>query len=76
MNETEHLNWAKARALEYVDRGDCKQAYVSMRSDISKHEALYKRYRPYFATVFDSRFHSGQLSTPKAMREWIEGFSG
>jgi hypothetical protein len=36
----EHLAWAKARALEYVDAGDCVNAMGSLISDLGKHEEL------------------------------------
>ena len=40
MNREEHLEWAKSRAREYLDRGDAAQAVTSMLSDLSKHEEL------------------------------------
>jgi hypothetical protein len=40
MNRTEHLAWAKTRALEYVARGELGEAYLSFRSDMNKHEEL------------------------------------
>ena len=33
----EHLIWAKARAHEYLDRGDNVNAMTSMLSDLQKH---------------------------------------
>jgi NADH:ubiquinone oxidoreductase subunit E len=33
----EHLIWAKARAHEYLDRGDKISAMISMLSDLQKH---------------------------------------
>jgi hypothetical protein len=38
MNRSEHLQWCKNRALEYVDAGDNQQAMSSMISDLRKHE--------------------------------------
>lgn len=72
MNRAEHLAWAKARALEYVDRGDTTGAIASMVSDLSKHE--------------DTAGHSalpltgmlmlnGHLSAPADVRRHIEGFN-
>jgi hypothetical protein len=40
MTRDEHLAWAKARALEYLDRGDIREAVASMLSDLSKHPDL------------------------------------
>jgi hypothetical protein len=33
----EHLDWCKARALEYLNRGDLSNAVASMASDMTKH---------------------------------------
>jgi hypothetical protein len=33
----EHVEWAKARAMEYVVVGDFNQAIASMGSDLNKH---------------------------------------
>ena len=38
ITRTEHLDWCKERALEYVEVGDFPQAMASMVSDLSKHE--------------------------------------
>lgn len=38
MTRTEHLAWAKTRALEYLDAGDVPNAVASWTSDLSKHE--------------------------------------
>lgn len=40
MTRQEHLDWAKQRALEYLDRGDLQNAVTSMGSDLSKHPDL------------------------------------
>lgn len=36
----EHLEWAKARALEYIDRGSVAGALASIASDFNKHGEL------------------------------------
>jgi len=33
----EHLQWAKDRAIEYLDRGDIRNAITSFMSDLGKH---------------------------------------
>lgn len=33
----EHLEWCKARAREYLDRGDVANGITSMMSDLDKH---------------------------------------
>jgi hypothetical protein len=42
MTRDEHLQWAKARALAYLDRGELQNAITSMLSDLSKNEDLAK----------------------------------
>jgi hypothetical protein len=37
MTRSEHTEWCKARAREYLDMGDVKGAVTSMLSDMSKH---------------------------------------
>lgn len=34
----EHLDWAKARAIEFLDNGDNRQALASIASDLNKHD--------------------------------------
>jgi len=38
MNRSEHLQWCKDRALEYVDEGNPAEALASMMSDLGKHD--------------------------------------
>lgn len=35
---TEHLQWCKDRAKEYIDRGDLSNALASFFSDMGKHD--------------------------------------
>lgn len=37
MTREEHVAWCRQRALEYLNRGDVKNAVASMMSDINKH---------------------------------------
>ncbi len=37
MNAAEHFEWAKARAIEYVDMNDAAGAMSSFVSDLNKH---------------------------------------
>jgi len=41
-SRAEHLAWAKARALEYVDAGNIMQAMASLTSDLTKHDETHK----------------------------------
>lgn len=36
MSGPEHLAWAKQRAIEFLDRGDIKNALTSLASDLTK----------------------------------------
>ncbi len=38
MNRAEHMTWCKARANEYVNRGELVEGVTSMMSDLSKHD--------------------------------------
>lgn len=68
----EHLEWCKKRALEYVDRGDTKNAWASMVSDLSKHPET----RGHIAVELGSQmFAGGMLSSTAEMRRFIEGFN-
>ena len=72
MNRTEHLDWAKARALEYVDMGDRANAIASLLSDLSK--------RPETAShggndLTVTLIMGGQLDTDEKVRKHIEGFN-
>jgi CO dehydrogenase/acetyl-CoA synthase alpha subunit len=72
MTRDEHLAWAKKRALAYVERRELLNAHGSFVSDLSKHDelaVLLKR-----AIREAHRLIGGELSTPRAMREWIESF--
>ncbi len=71
MTRSEHLAWAKKRALEYLPHKP-GEAFSSMCSDLHSHEYL--------------RTHSGiqmgmtllllgVLKDPEKVREWIEGFN-
>jgi hypothetical protein len=40
MTRAEHLQWAKNRAMEYVNAGDYRNAVTSMMSDLNKHDDL------------------------------------
>lgn len=38
MNRSDHLQWCKDRANEYLDRGNVSEGVASMISDMGKHE--------------------------------------
>lgn len=72
MNRTQHLEWAKARAREYLDDGDPKGALASFYSDMEKHDEL-KDHRALRDTTM--LLLGGYLETVEAMRKAIEGFN-
>lgn len=37
MTRSEHLQWCKDRAIEYIHSGDIQQGITSMMSNLSKH---------------------------------------
>jgi len=72
MNREEHLRWAKARAYEYCDAGNVNDAFASFVSDLGKHPKLAEH--PEIGQGM-MMMVMNQLSTPQAMRKWIEGFN-
>jgi hypothetical protein len=70
MTRSEHLAWAKARALEYLARGDVKEALTSMISDLNKHSATRRMASECGPlAVLLIVYHS-----PRLARRFIEGF--
>ncbi|WP_445626626.1 hypothetical protein [Nostoc sp. DSM 114167] len=72
MNRTEHLDWAKHRANEYLNQGLLILAWQSFSSDLLKHEKL--RNHPGLQ-IGIQKLVLGQLQTESAMRKFITDFS-
>ena len=70
MNRTEHLQWCKDRALEYVEQNDLKNAFASFQSDMRKHLETNRHLALEMGTML---LIGGQLSTAKQMSDWITG---
>jgi hypothetical protein len=70
MTRTEHLAWAKQRALEYVDRGERASAIASMISDLRKHPELERS-----ADVAVMLMLTADLRRPDSVRRFIDGFN-
>jgi fructose-1-phosphate kinase PfkB-like protein len=68
-SRADHMAWAKARAIEYVEAGDAKNALASLLSDLSKHPDTAGLAK--FATA------AGLLhvNSVPAMRSFVEGFA-
>jgi hypothetical protein len=69
MTRDEHMAWCKARALEYVDRGELVDAVASMGSDLGKHPET----KPSDGLLFIGMFAAADHDTA-GVRRWIEGF--
>lgn len=67
-----HLAWCKQRALEYCDAGDTQGAFASMASDLDKHEGTRGHIGVQLGMM---QMMGGMLSTPAAMRHFIDGFN-
>lgn len=72
MERADHLKWCKTRALEYVDRGDLTNAFMSMLSDLQKHQETANHIGIQLGMV---QHMSGLLDTDRAMRDFILGFN-
>lgn len=70
MSREEHLQWAKARALRYVEAGETDNALASFFSDLRKHADL--RDHPVLQ-LGGLLFFGGRLQTTEAVRSLIEG---
>jgi hypothetical protein len=73
MTETyaEHLAWAKARALEYMDLGELEMAVSSMTNDMTKHMDSDQAVAQAMA---GTRLLLAESLSEKAIRAWIEAF--
>ena len=69
---SEHLQWCKDRAIEYVDNNDLGQAFASFMSDMGKHLETRNHMALEMGTTL---LLSGNLSTSDQMRDWILGFN-
>lgn len=68
----EHLDWAKKRALDYIENGYFHEAYQSMALDLRDHPET----KNHSGIVLGLQLKlSGLLGDPDSMREFIEGFN-
>jgi hypothetical protein len=72
MTRAEHLNWAKQRALEYVNDGDIANAIASLLSDLGKHPETAEHGAIGFTGML---MLGGHLNHPDEVRTLIEGFN-
>ena len=71
MTRDEHLEYAKKRALEYIDKGDFKMAYPSIVSDLSRCPELKDHSHIKMGIMM---LMNGLLDSAESMRVFIEGF--
>jgi hypothetical protein len=71
MNRSEHVEWAKKRAIEYVDQGDLTSAIASMTSDLGKHPETVNH--PGLPLILMEAMGGRQLRAD-SVRRWIDGF--
>lgn len=71
MTRSEHLNWAKARALEYLDRGDLANALTSFCSDMNKHDETKQAVADLMPLGMLEVMHNNE----HGLRNWINGFN-
>lgn len=72
MTRSQHLAWAKERAIEYADQGDTACAVNSLASDLGKHPETAGHPGIQLMTMLAV---SGEFSRPGRLREFIEGLS-
>lgn len=72
MTRTEHMQWAKKRALQYVEIGSLQEAYSSIASDLQKHKETANHIGIQLGMM---QMISGMLDTKAAMRDFINGFN-
>jgi len=72
MERSEHLQWCKDRANEYVEQNDTQQAFASFMSDMGKHPETSNHLALEMGMTL---LLSGNLSNAHQMKEWINGFN-
>ena len=72
MDRWKHLQWAKDRALEISARGDYKDAFTSMASDLSKHKDTEGHLGIELGLMM---LIGGHLNSQPEMDKFINGFN-
>jgi hypothetical protein len=71
-SRAEHLQWAKERALQYVDANELEAAFTTMASDLQKHKETAGHVG---VTLGLLQKLGGHLNTQDSMRDYINGFN-
>ena len=69
---SEHLEWCKQRANEYVEQNDLQQAFASFFSDMRRHDETKNHMGLDLGLTLLMGNH---LSTQQQMKTWINGFN-
>lgn len=72
MTRSEHMQWCKDRANDEIDRGNIQEGFMSMVSDLGKHPETQGHIGIELGMM---QLMGGFLSTPDAMRKFINGFN-
>ena len=75
MTRSEHLEWCKKRAREYVARGELLDAVTSMMSDLSKHPETTNSTTGIMAQLGVFTAVQAQNGDRDAVVRFIEGFN-
>lgn len=73
MNAAEHFEWAKGRALEYLDIGDMPAAMASLISDLGKHKGTEQIMHPDLQGLLVGEY---LLAGGEGVRRFITGLAG
>lgn len=72
MTRTEHLQWAKDRAMEYLHEGNLINAVASMGNDLCKHDEL----KNHVAIPLGMQLLLlGDFDKKALITRWIQGFN-
>jgi hypothetical protein len=71
-NYQEQLEFAKQRAMQYIELGDVQNAYTSFASDMESHPETRGHSALDLGLVL---MITGNLLTPEQMKKFIEGFN-
>lgn len=71
MTRSEHLQWAKSRAKEYIDAGDWITAWSFFSSDLMKHEETRTHAGLQLGLMM---IVGGQITDSRTLWEHIDGY--
>ena len=72
MTRSEHVKWAKMRALQYAESGDLHQAVASMTSDLHKHDETRNPMNDMLCMI---GLQTAVAGNQTAVINWIKGFT-